>query len=99
MHIPKRKRIKDRAYLEWVAQQPCMACGGRGGDAQHPRGMEWGTGTGLKASDHDVVPLCRGCHDEYHRHGRDTFEAKHGSHAEMLERFLSTTEAKAKMRA
>lgn len=75
-----------------------MVCGVRGGDAQHPRGMEWGTGMGMKASDHDCIPLCRTHHTEYHMQGRDTFEAKYGTHAEMLERFLRITEAKEKMR-
>ena len=84
--FPKPKRIKDQAHLDKVRNLPCVVCSAPPpSDPHHPRGAKWGTGTGLKAGDDKVIPLCRMCHDEYHRLGRDTWEARYNTHEVYLE--------------
>ncbi|WP_089264433.1 DUF968 domain-containing protein [Tardiphaga sp. OK246] len=39
---------------------------------------------GLKAPDETAIPLCPKIHDEYHRIGVKSWEAKYGSHEEHL---------------
>jgi hypothetical protein len=56
--ISEPRRLRDRAYLKFVASQPCLVCGRSPADAHHlrfaqPRAM------GLKVSDEFTVPLCR----------------------------------------
>ena len=62
------KPIRSRAYLRWVASQPCAICGStKGIDAHH-----WAPTRGLsqKVNDTRAVPLCRSHHDEFHQRGR-----------------------------
>jgi Rad52/22 family double-strand break repair protein len=64
--LPKEKRIRDRAHLEFVATQPCLICGRKPTQAHHlrfaqPRAMA------LKVSDEFTVPLCTIHHDQLHR--------------------------------
>lgn len=55
--------MKDRAYLEWVRRQSCWQCGRTpAGSAHH----KTGAGMGRRASDHDTMPLCHGCHMAFH---------------------------------
>jgi hypothetical protein len=66
--IPKEKRIRDRAHLAFVANEPCLICGRRPTRAHHlrfaqPRAMS------LKVSDEFNVPLCNIHHDQLHRAG------------------------------
>ena len=54
------KPVRDRAYLQFVKRFACVACcSTRCVDPAHtgPHAM------GQKASDLDVIPLCRKCHD------------------------------------
>ena len=62
------RRIRDKAHLKAVAQQPCLVCGRSPSHAHHltfvqPRAR------GLKASDEWVVPLCYLHHRELHDRG------------------------------
>lgn len=59
--------------LEWLRGLPCCArnldeggCSYGCVEAHHPRGLEYGTGTGVKASDEDAVPLCHRHHTDWH---------------------------------
>ncbi|AGK56302.1 hypothetical protein HYPDE_23078 [Hyphomicrobium denitrificans 1NES1] len=66
--LPKEKRFRDRAHLEFVAKQPCLICGRQPTQAHHlrfaqPRAMA------LKVSDEFTVPLCTTHHDQLHRSG------------------------------
>jgi hypothetical protein len=70
---------RDKAYLAWIRERPCLACGLEGrSEAAHT-----GTDGGLsqKASDYSVVPLCADCHTQapgaYHRVSKRTFEQRH----------------------
>lgn len=70
MSLQKRKRIKSKPYLEWVATLPCAACEARDGTvvAHHLRGRGnyLSGGMGLKASDWLTMPLCFSCHNKMH---------------------------------
>ena len=77
MTAPTRKPREgdDPKRLAWVRSQRCAVCVllGRAqlgrSNAQHPRGHEYGTGTGIKAADADAWPLCgsgtTGCHGDW----------------------------------
>ena len=67
--FPKATIVRDRAYLRWVASQPCIACGVEGfSQAAH---ANYGKGMAMKTSDHETFPLCAphwgipGCHVEH----------------------------------
>ena len=60
--IPPSPALSADQYVEWVKQQPCLACGERGVDPHHfpftrgsGQGKEWW-----------VIPLCRRCHELFH---------------------------------
>jgi hypothetical protein len=64
---PKTARPhRSPAYLAFVREHACCACGAEGpSDAHHfgPRGL------GEKTDDFRTAPLCRRCHDEWHARG------------------------------
>lgn len=76
----KRRSVAwTRAYgsqerVEWVATQPCIACGVRHCDNAHAISG----GVGRKSDAKYIVPACHRCHNELHQHGTKTFEAKYG---------------------
>ena len=68
-----------RAHMLAVKALPCVICGAQGpNDAHHVQSGRYGT---RKASDWEVIPLCRKDHTEgpqaYHRDKR-AWEARHG---------------------
>ena len=66
--FPEPRRIRDKAHMRFVAQQPCLICGRKPSDAHHIRFAQ-SRALARKASDEFTVPLCRGHHRELHRHG------------------------------
>ena len=70
MSLQKRKRIKSKPYLEWVATLPCAACEIRDGTvvAHHlkGRGAYLSGGMGQTAGDWLTMPLCFKCHSKMH---------------------------------
>lgn len=59
---PKVKTMRDRKYLDWLRDQPCVACGfPHGCDPSH-HGRH---GLGIKAPDDRAVSMCRRCHDHW----------------------------------
>jgi hypothetical protein len=67
------KPVRDRFYLAFLKRFPCVACGScRLVDAAHfgPHGVA------TKASDLDALPLCRKCHEEYHRSAVEFAQSK-----------------------
>ncbi|EJS0010075.1 DUF968 domain-containing protein [Escherichia coli] len=82
----KPQREEMPIYTRWVKTQKCMACGNQADDPHHIIGHGLG-GTGTKADDLFVIPLCRRCHNELHAGVRE-FEEKHGSQLLLLIRFL-----------
>jgi hypothetical protein len=66
----KPVRRRSKAHLQFVATKPCLICERGPCDAHHlkfaqPRAL------GRKVSDEFTVPLCRGHHQELHRHGNE----------------------------
>ncbi len=76
--IAKEKRLRNKAHLAFVANQPCLICGRRPAHAHHlrfaqPRAMA------MKVSDEFTVPLCAGHHDALHKTGDEqAWWARHG---------------------
>lgn len=71
--------LRSKAYRDRVAALPCRVCPrSPAGDPHHPRGLEWGTGGSLKASDEFCIPLCREHHQEWHALTMGPWEAKYG---------------------
>jgi hypothetical protein len=71
---------RDQAYLAWIREMPCIACGVEGRSEAAHTGTDGGMSQ--KASDYSCVPLCADCHRQapgaYHRAGKGTFEQRHG---------------------
>ena len=65
--IPKNKAWRSRQYLAWVRNLPCCVCGRPADEAHHVTGVGHMGGTGTKAPDWAVMPICRKHHDELHR--------------------------------
>ncbi len=78
------KPVRDKKYLDFVRQQPCLVCycygsGERRREAAHT-GRN-GKGMGIKADDRDAIPLCCRCHrlapNSYHSFGDESKWAAH----------------------
>ncbi|HCT6262527.1 TPA: DUF968 domain-containing protein, partial [Klebsiella quasipneumoniae subsp. similipneumoniae] len=83
---PKRRRWICPQYTQWVKTQECACCRQPADDPHHIIGNGLG-GTGTKAHDLFVIPLCRVHHDELHA-DVSAFEQKYGTQLELLARFL-----------
>ena len=59
-----REKIRSRKHLMYIADKPCLICGGIDVQAAHIRYT--GAGMGLKPCDSYVVPLCIEHHQEQH---------------------------------
>jgi len=70
---------RDRAYLAWIREMPCIACGVEDRSEAAHTGRDGGMS--MKASDYSCVPLCSDCHTQapgaYHRVGKRAFEQRH----------------------
>jgi hypothetical protein len=73
MLIPKRVRVRDKPWREYVATMPCRVCGSREGVQAAHIGH-----TSLSAKDDDdaIMPLCRIHHDQLD--GRDIRNSEGG---------------------
>ncbi|HHY0904797.1 TPA: DUF968 domain-containing protein [Salmonella enterica] len=87
MRKPKMQRLELPEYTRWVKRQPCCGCGKRADDPHHIIGHGF-SGTGTKACDLLVIPLCRICHDMLHKNVR-AWEDQNGSQLLWLARTLA----------
>ncbi|HEB0785143.1 TPA: DUF968 domain-containing protein [Salmonella enterica] len=87
MRKPKMIRLELPGYTQWVKRQPCCGCGRQADDPHHITGNGFG-GTGTKACDLLVIPLCRTCHDALHADIR-AWEEQNGSQLLWLARTLA----------
>ncbi|EDA0235421.1 DUF968 domain-containing protein [Salmonella enterica] len=87
MRKPKMQRLELPEYTRWVKRQPCCGCGKRADDPHHIIGHGFG-GTGTKACDLLVIPLCRVCHDMLHKNVK-AWEEQNGSQLLWLARTLA----------
>lgn len=60
------KAWRSRKYLDWVKTLPCVRCFAPADDPHHLIGVGGMGGTGTKAPDSMVMPVCRGCHTFIH---------------------------------
>ena len=51
---PRKGRLRDPKYLDWIRTQPCACCGYPGVEAAHVGNR----GLGQKSSDHETIALC-----------------------------------------
>lgn len=74
----KVSRKRSANHLAWLRKLPCCVPGCRRShvDAHHVR--EGDGAMGLKPPDTACVPVCHHHHDEVHRGGARTWEAKYG---------------------
>ncbi|CAD5356398.1 DUF968 domain-containing protein [Citrobacter freundii] len=82
MRRPKIPRWECQVYTDWVKIQACCGCGAPGDDPHHLIGHGFG-GTGMKAGDFHVMPMCRICHRELHDNVA-IWESQHGSQLEHI---------------
>ncbi|EGU3533505.1 DUF968 domain-containing protein [Salmonella enterica] len=87
MRKPKMQRLELPEYTRWVKRQPCCGCGKQADDPHHIIGHGF-SGTGTKACDLLVIPLCRVCHDALHADTR-AWEEQNGSQLLWLARTLA----------
>lgn len=80
MRRPKIPRWESTEYTQWVKAQACCGCGQPGDDPHHIIGHGFG-GTGTKAGDFHVIPMCRICHRELHDNVT-AWEEQHGCQLE-----------------
>lgn len=69
--MPKHKPVRDKKYLEYIRNQPCLCCGHIPSEAHH-ESLDGGT-MGGKTNDKSCIPLCYYHHHHRHNMGRDTF--------------------------
>jgi hypothetical protein len=82
--IRKSKPTRNRDYLSWIKEQPCVVCGHPVSDPHHLIGHGMGK-MGGKGSDLTAIPLCRLCHTRLHDNGYKTWERVHGSQWKFVE--------------
>ncbi|EDC2523544.1 DUF968 domain-containing protein [Salmonella enterica] len=87
MRKPKMIRLELPEYTRWVKRQPCCGCGNASDDPHHIIDHGFG-GTGTKACDLLVIPLCRVCHDMLHKNVK-AWEEQNGSQLLWLARTLA----------
>ena len=77
MKFRRREGFRSSEYLAFVSGKPCIVHGSPG-EAHHYGDMTDGRGTGHKASDQKLVPVCHACHREVEKLGRKKFESRYG---------------------
>lgn len=68
----KIKPWRDKNYLAWIRELPCVHCGSWPTEAHHLISLGIGEGVmGDKMPDYAAIPLCHACHQSVH-HGERT---------------------------
>lgn len=76
--LPKERRVRNKAHLEFVRSNPCVICGRTPVHAHHLRFAQK-RAMGMKVSDEFTVPLCSIHHDAIHKTGDErAWWARHG---------------------
>lgn len=72
--FPKQVRIRNNATLNEIRKKPCAACRRPGpSDPHHVKSR----GAGGGDTSDNLLPLCRRCHQEWHRIGIESFTEKY----------------------
>lgn len=70
--------VRDRAYLDWQRDQPCMFTGLRGNDSESVVPMHIGTaGKSIKSGDDETLPIMNHLHQLGHGKGEVSMLRKH----------------------
>jgi len=64
---------RDKKYIEFIKDQPCLVCCSPGPSDPHRVRMGTDGGMGLKPSDKYAVPLCHTHHQVLHHYGERVF--------------------------
>lgn len=66
----KQPILRDRKYLDWLRDQPCIVTGLRGTEENAVDPAHVGTlGKGIKSPDNEALPLCHSLHALAHQRG------------------------------
>lgn len=75
---PKLNPVRDRKYLDWLRDQPCVLTGWRATEQSAVDPIHVGTlGKGIKASDDEALPVWHALHKAGHDHGEMSMFRKH----------------------
>lgn len=77
MKFPKATIVRDKAYLKWVRQQPCVITGRMGEDIDPAHIRHGCFSAGMKPGDDCVMALSHNLHMIQHNWGEETFWLKH----------------------
>lgn len=88
-YFPKKKATKNKGYLAWLHELPCVVSGRYGVEAAHlsyanPRYGHYGRGRGTKASDMWALPLCSDEHRSQHSGSELTYWSEVGENPHSL---------------
>ncbi len=67
--VPKLGVIRDRKYLDWLHDQPCIITGQHGGEHETIDPAHIGAYAGMKRSDDQVLPVLHRFHGAGHNSG------------------------------
>ena len=100
--VPKIVRYRNRQYLDWIAQQPCIVCGYKPrSEYRSDPDNDWNDpahiGEGAKPDDTRALPMCHPHHAMAHQIGEKTFAEIHNLDYKELQiqhitRWLQVTE-------
>lgn len=75
--VPKLNIVRDRKYLDWLRDQPCILTGWRATEENAVDPMHVGTlGKGIKSSDDEALPVRHEFHAMGHNQGEMTMFRK-----------------------
>lgn len=74
----RQTAIRDRKYLDWLRDQPCILTGWRGSEHECVDPAHVGTrGKGLKSSDDEALPIRHSLHAKGHHTGEVSMLREH----------------------
>jgi hypothetical protein len=78
MRFPKTPLLRDKGYLVWLRDQPCVITGLYGSDNDAIDPAHIGTaGKGIKSADNHVLPVLHSIHQKMHANGEiETFRER-----------------------
>lgn len=66
--VPKLNVVRDRKYLDWLHDQPCIITGQRGTEYETVDPAHIGAFKGMKRGDDEVLPMMHRFHAAGHQH-------------------------------
>ena len=76
--IPKQKPLRDKKYLLWLRDQPCIISGQRARPDDAVEACHIGTlGKGIKSPDDETLPMLHSHHAKAHQSGEISYLREH----------------------